>query len=99
MNINDKVVCVDDSPLQNPEKKSIPLGHVMKGTVYVVNGAIPNDADPFFSVMLVGLPVIWLPTGTEIGWDPRRFRELEEVQQENREREVVHVHQHQPCTA
>lgn len=94
-NISDKLVCVDDSPIRNNKtgNKRAPLGHVKKGTIYVVETVFPTEDDPFFSIGIVGKPIIWLPTGEFCGWSPLRFRKLEEIQEENREKKLVYI----PC--
>lgn len=86
--INDKVVCVDDKPGTKPWKYEFPSGRVKKGVVYVVEDVkmILFKNGYFERVFIVGCPAIRIRSGRNDGWQPWRFRRLEEIQAENRER-------------
>ena len=79
MHISDKVVCVDDSPSANTGRKCLELNKV-----YVVEGV---DTQPYcdtnFALFLVGIPTEIHPTtGRILGWNPKRFRLLADLQAE-----------------
>lgn len=76
--INDKVVCVDDSGWDYSKRPTPPK----KGPLYVVNGVVPYDGtgcyeqhgEPTHCVMLVGV---------EADWHPARFRKLSDIKAEH----------------
>lgn len=77
--ISDKVCCVNDTP---PECGWEPLIPVVKGTVYVIRDAW-DDADAGELIQLTGMPEATEWAG-RVGYDPKRFRKIEETQAEAR---------------
>lgn len=78
--ISDKVVCVDDSPFDNPHPDlngiTVPL---VEGKTYVISRL--NDEG---GVYLAGIKMPRHPnTGTELGFWAHRFRKLTDIQAEN----------------
>jgi hypothetical protein len=79
-NINDKVVCVDDSlPEESDYQLPPPSSQVVKDQVYVVRGISKWRS----ALLLVGIEGA-LVGKHEVGWRPSRFRLVSEVQAENR---------------
>jgi hypothetical protein len=80
-NINDKVVCIDDSPGVNDGIKAL-----TKGTVYCVtgwDGMARTHRSGLDGVFLAGVPNYHNERG-EHGWNRNRFRLVSEVQAANR---------------
>jgi hypothetical protein len=73
MKTNDKVICVDDNN-QLTDFFCWPNGFVCQGQVYCVSGW--SDCG---GLILVGFPSIFKRTDKEAGFDPKRFRLLEEI--------------------
>ena len=86
---NDKLVCVDDSPVPASHSTS---GMIAKGTVYCVTEVDGpySEHDPG-GVRIVG-PLCFNHHGDESWWRANRFRRLEDVQNQNR------VTTAEPCT-
>lgn len=81
--INDKVVCVDDTPARgkNPYRgASLPIKH---GVIYVVRGMATSPANGSVGLHLVGIHFPSNREGLEYGFMPERFRKLSEIQAEN----------------
>lgn len=77
--INEKLVCIDDSPPMNGNSSEEPL---KIGTLYVVTGADPpNPMLDTWGVQIAGNKT-WNSRGKEVWWDAIRFRKLSELQQE-----------------
>lgn len=73
--VNDKVVCVDDSPGHISGKK------LTKGEIYCVDGFdgnARNNRDGKDGVFLVGVK------RNHLGWQQWRFRKVSDVRAENR---------------
>ena len=74
--INDKIICIDDS-LQDS------IGDNIKNNIlYVVRGD-DGTGGPY----LVGICAGFL-NGVERGWNPSRFKTLEEIKKENKEKNL-----------
>jgi len=76
--IGDKVVCVDDTEYTPVERRRLlrhPGGKVSLGTVYTVAFLFVTPRGNL-KVGIVGLPVIRILTGEDIGWRSKRFRKL-----------------------
>lgn len=83
--VNDKVVCVDDSPSAITGKRPL-----CKGSVYCVTGfddlgEDPRNRDKTNGLFLLGVENYHHPRfNVIVGWHPRRFRKVSEVREENR---------------
>lgn len=91
--INDKVVCVDDSPLNHPELFEHEGGFVQKGIVYVVEGGDPHrnfirngKIIGTGGIYIVGKPAFYKPWGTLVPWRASRFRKLADMKAESASR-------------
>ena len=69
---NDKLVCIDDA-YQRVDLAATPDGLLVRGQVYCVSGISECGG-----VRLVGLRAISTRTGKEVGFDPARFRSLDD---------------------
>lgn len=84
--VGTKVVCIDDtfSAVHTRHLKSFPV----KGHVYTVRDVIPaqeaggNHTAAILLVEIVNPPSAFRPDWGECGFDPSRFRELEETEQQ-----------------
>lgn len=95
--ISDKVVCVDDS--ESTGKKLgqfiFPNGYVKLGQVYDVRGSVPQafysgrGRNKIDSVLITGVPAISVRSNTDVGFDPLRFRKLDEIREENRRKKSL----------
>ena len=75
MNISDKVICVDDS---NIEDGVFPNGKIVKGETYCVNEVNAN----YTGVRIVGKPC-WRVDNPLLGWwKASRFRTIESLRTE-----------------
>lgn len=98
MNISDKVVCVDDTPIPTQRKSTIhdywmPDGMIRKGEVYCVSGVIHHPTTGLTGIVIVGKPLMGRGAdgsfSKETGWSPHRFRKLGEVRLSNSHSRVV----------
>lgn len=89
--ISDKVVCVDDGPVDPEKVMAMPLQHVERGIVYVVRDIRHADGPEGYAIYLTGIQGGTWYNGDEAGWRPSRFRKLSEVQAENELRRTVGV--------
>lgn len=76
--VNDKVVCVDDTFATNPSLARQPKAWITNGTTYVVRG-VSSTGGP----LLVGIDGGQWHDGEEASWRGSRFRKLAEVKAEN----------------
>ncbi len=67
---NDKVVCIDATDY-GYDKHDNPNGFVQRGRVYCVAGWSERGG-----LVLVGLPCLWKHDGSEVGFNPKRFKLL-----------------------
>ena len=80
--INDKVVCVDDSPGKgNNRYKGKPSG-LEKGRVYVVREL--GQWKDISLVYITGISFGFTATGFEFGFRSSRFRKLQDIKAENK---------------
>lgn len=79
--VNDKVVCVDDSNQVNSTVVG-PRDHLVAGDVHCIRGFSIGTYEP--GVLLVGVTAGRWRYGTEAGFKFSRFRKVSEVQSENR---------------
>lgn len=93
----DKVVTAQGPHVNNPNKDVTPfdtskfkvtglLPRAGDGKVYVVRGTILGTYN-VLGLQLIGCTIIHLPTGSEVGWDSRSFRKLDELKQEALQRQ------------
>lgn len=94
---NDKVVCIDATPLPRycPREYttldcSFPGGYIEEGAIYCV-ADVGLGGDGHAALRLVGKPIFLLDT--EVTWNGQRFRKIEHHRQTQRRS----VHQQQPC--
>jgi len=73
MKINDKVICVNDSPCQREEFFDFPNGHLLENKVYVVSGIIKSSVGATLGYLIVGYPVLCKRTRLDLGWHQERF--------------------------
>lgn len=84
--VNDKVICIEDCvgvQLGTGYAMGNPKGIPRKGELFTVSG-INYFGDPD-GLILVGCPALGI-SGDDVGWNERKFRKLEELQQESKER-------------
>lgn len=86
--INDKVVCIDDTPKSGAWCYQFPNGFVKKGEIYVVEGMEMHKFDdiqvPVLCLFLVGKKAFNIHLNEERGWHAEKFRRLEYIQEINR---------------
>ncbi len=81
--INDKIVCVDDSPARGANRhRGAPLP-IEKGKTYVVRGMATSPATGNAVVYLVGISFPLNREGLEYGFQTIRFRKLSDIKAEN----------------
>lgn len=82
MNINDKVVCVDDSPRPDIQWRFPPSSWLVESDVYVIQDT--QRRGNLFGYKVVGIfgGLNALDDTREMYWDSTRFRLLSEVQAE-----------------
>lgn len=93
MNVNDKVVCIESVPKNELRKehyiyhKGSDTIHVNK--VYVINKIIsyPHWGN-IIGLGLVGHSCRCPQTGCEVGYDSRMFRKLDEVKEQNKNKQI-----------
>ena len=93
MQINDKVVCIDDKPQWGTLEGyfSHPNGYVEKGKIYCVSDIFIDlvarhkgdiVGKKMLMVRLVGCPCVHTKTGEIYGFSSARFRRLGDIKQE-----------------
>lgn len=94
MKAGDKVVCIDATPLPNYAPRdsdlsefSFPDGFIEEGMIYCIDETFMLFGE--LGLFLVGKRI--LCDGEEVGWLSRRFRKLEEIQQENEVHEAAGI--------
>ena len=85
MKPGDKVICVDDTDYTQPDAYSeVPV----KGRVYVIRQVRLAYRNQGLSLLLIGITgSFYTVSGTEAGFLARRFRLLDELRAESRQRQ------------
>jgi len=102
MKAGDKVVCVDSKKTPGYHEHTYPNGYLVKGLVYVISAVEQRIYSDYkgLCLFIIGKPAFW-KNGSASPWPAFRFRKLDEMKEESRERyyrenpQETHIHEPQ----